>query len=61
MSLMTIRMALVSLLTLGSSYTDTPLKRLKPQVTASCVHDCLVLIVSFLSHITEVGVNIILK
>ena len=58
MSLMIIRMALVSLLTLGCSYTDTPLKQLKPQVTAKYVPDCLVSIVSlFTLHIFEVGVN----
>ena len=27
---------------LGCNYTDTPLKQLKLQVTASCVLDCLV-------------------
>ena len=58
MSLMIIRMALVSLWTLGCSYTDTPLKQWKPQVTAKYVLDCLVSIVSLSCfHITEVGVN----
>ena len=30
------------LVSLGCSYTDTPLKQLKLQVTANCVLDCLV-------------------
>ena len=58
MSLMIIQMAPFSLLTLGCSYTDTPLKQWKPQVTANYVLECLVSIVSlFCFHITEVGVN----
>ena len=62
MSLMIIRMALVSLLTLGCSYTDTPLKQWKPQVTAKYVLECLVSIVSLSCfHITEVGVNYLIE
>ena len=62
MSLMIIHMALFSLVTLGCSYTDTPLKQLKLEVTANCVLDCLVSIVSlFCFHITEVGVNNIIE
>ena len=58
MSLMIIHMALFLLVSLGCSYTDTPLKQLKLQVTANCVLDCLVSIVSlFCFHITEVGVD----
>ena len=46
MSLMRILMVLFLLVFLGCRYTDTPLKQLKLQVTANCVLDCLVWIVS---------------
>ena len=58
MSLMRIHIALFLLVFLGCSYTDTPLKQLKLQVTVNCVLDCPVSIVSlFCFHITEVGVD----